>query len=175
MCRITLLVLSIQCLQTSITSEILFASYLLLSSQLCLVYQIPAPGRSFRRNDCTLEAWPRLCITEHTREDLGCATQLWKLILSVKKELELESCKTDIFEQRSQSSQLPEAACKVKNSFDGKSHDVHSSPTHASKQLRDLGPLSLTLKGWLWHFYKKELVQPLLALEFQDSIIQSTK
>ena len=43
----------------------------------------------------------------------------------------------------------------MKNSFDGKSHDVHSSPTHASKQLRDLGPLSLTLKGWLWHFYRE--------------------
>ena len=155
MCHITLIVLSIQCFQTSITSEILFASYLLLSSQLCFVYQIPAPGRSFCRNDYTLEAWPRLCVTEPTREDLGCVTQLWKLIPSCKKELELESCKANIFQQRSQSSQLPEVACKMKNSFDGKSHDVYSSPTLASKQLRDLGPLSLTLKGWLWHFYRK--------------------
>ena len=43
----------------------------------------------------------------------------------------------------------------MKNSFYGKSHDVYSSPTLASKQLRDLGPLSLTLKGWHWHFYRK--------------------
>lgn len=64
-------VLSIQCFQTFIITEIRFALYVLLSSSYCPCRWIPAPCRSSCRNDDTLEAKMRLCTQKQLEKGWG--------------------------------------------------------------------------------------------------------